>query len=70
MFDNFINWLFDRVVTDQRHIAHHTAEWLVTLIERIPEPARRYIPLKYERPDDYHTVEPELLQVQERPWHE
>lgn len=34
------------------------ANWLIALVERIPEPARKYIPLKNEHPATYETVEP------------
>jgi hypothetical protein len=49
----------DHFFASQRLPADALARWLIRQIERIPEPARKYLPLpKSERPETYETVEP------------
>lgn len=49
----------DHFFDSQRRPAEAVAQWMIALIERIPEPTRKYIPRpKSEHPTTYETVDP------------
>jgi hypothetical protein len=58
MFDELERLIID-LDKDRQIVAHAFVNWVVMLVERIPEPARKYIPLKSERPANYEVIEPQ-----------
>lgn len=58
MFEKLERFLID-LDKDRFIVAHAFVDWVASVVERIPEPARKYLPRpKSERPTTYEIVEP------------